>query len=195
LKNRCLSYSKVVALFVLTLTLMAVPAMANTWSQEFDSTTASSANYDPYNGYVAIMGAGGGSFATLPASASIFGFSAGAGWVVISDPYNPSATTTTQLIGSDISMQNTFYLDFASALTTPFQLEIYATENGTILPTSLQAYKYDGGGNGNSSQSEGDWSNIDPNTFTAVPEPASLMLMGSGLLGLAGFARRRFLKA
>ena len=45
------------------------------------------------------------------------------------------------------------------------------------------------GGDGNTLPIEGNTAN-----HSAVPEPATLILLGTGLVGLAGYGRKRFMK-
>jgi len=76
----------------------------------------------------------------------------------------------------------------------PMWGDFYA-KDGKDNQIDVYAYNINFGQSTNASIGDGNasgWALV-PDT-TAVPEPATMLLLGSGLLGLAGFARKRFKK-
>lgn len=88
--------------------------------------------------------------------------------------------------GSDIwsyttfTLSSAFYNDINSGLDV--FMEIDTSDDGWAVTLSKSVLSIDGGTLPN------------PNPGSTVPEPGTMMLLGSGLVGLVGFGRKRFQK-
>jgi hypothetical protein len=171
-------------LFVLTLTLMAVPAMADTaFSQQFNDKPPYSVSAPGVNTVEVFMET---STVSLVSPKGISGFP--------DSSWSETSTSPTFSIASGSVNDNlNFTVNFANGLGTPFTIDFYALYNGAVVDST--GFYYDGKGTGDNPISN--WSATALATSFAnentspVPEPASLMLLGSGLLGMAGMARRK----
>jgi hypothetical protein len=78
-----------------------------------------------------------------------------------------------------------FYLNADGNVHVLFQSDGFAQSGGVTIATedALGNWLYNAGGNV--------YMGVSPNDV--VPEPSSLILLGSGILGIAGVVRRRFL--
>jgi hypothetical protein len=144
-------------------------ASPNDWNQEWNESYGSAGTFDTVDAFIETAGV------TFASPGIAFGTS---GWT----------DTDVDSMFSTATGPTTSFLDFTTDFTTdssvPLTMDLYALLDGNVVDSTSATW--DG-----SSWSYGAVQGISAEDTAPTPEPSSLMLLGTGFLGLVGVMRRK----